>query len=626
MKQLMLAFIAWMSLAISAGAAAPKPALLMPSETLFVLSVPDWESAVQALEGSAVGRLWADPSFKPLRDKLMAGITEGVAGPLEKELGLKLSEFSGLLRGQLTLAVTQDKGEGAAAGKPGVVLVLDSGQESEALRELIATLKRKWIDAGRQIKSQRIRDVEFSSLIVRSAELSGFVGAVFQDATSDGNGEAAGTPGDELEIVLGQSESLLLIGNSAKTLERVLIRQAGGLVPSLEENPDFDLARGDGFADAIAFGWVQFTPIYDAMVRQAVASEAGGGGSPFAPRADKILEATGLNGLKSLAFRVNSGADGILGEVLVGVPRDARLGVFKALIAEAKDSAPPPFVPGDAVRFSRWRLDGRKAWDTLEAMVTGISPELGALLQMGMATAGKDKDPNFDLRRNLFGNLGDDFIMYEKAPQSTTLEGLGSAASLFLIGSPNAEELARAIKAGTGLLPIAPSEGGLDEREFLGRKIYSIPLPSIPSAAGAEPVKRSFSFAASGGYVALSEDTAILEEFLRGENTSGRPLREAPGLGDASQRVDGMGNGFFGYENQRENMRVLLETLKTDLGRIQQMLGSPGSDQAKDWLDFSLLPPFDAISKYFHFVVYSGRATPRALAWKFFAPTPPAAP
>jgi hypothetical protein len=623
MKQLMLAFIAWVSLGISAGAAAPKPALLMPSETLFVLSVPDWESAVQAFEVSSVGRLWADPSFKPFRDKLMDGITEGVAGPLEKELGLKLSEFSGLLRGQLTLAVTQEKGEGAAAGTPGVVLVLDSRQESEALRELIARLKRKWIDAGRQIKTQRIRDVEFSSLIVRSAELSGLVGAVFQDATGEGNGEASGVPGEELEIVLGQSESLLLIGNSAKTLERVLIRQAGGLVPPLEENPDFDLARADGFADAVAFGWVQFTPIYEAMVRQAVASEAGGGGSPFAPRADKVLEATGLNGLKSLAFRVNSGPDGILGEALVGVPLDARLGIFKALIAEAKDSAPPPFVPGDAVRFSRWRLDGRKAWDTLEAMVTGISPELGALLQMGMATAGKDKDPNFDLRRNLFGNLGDDFIVYEKAPRSTNLEGLGSAASLFLIGSPNAEELARAIKAGTSLLPIAPSEGG-DEREFLGRKIHSIPLPSIPSAAGAEPVKRSFSFAASGGYVALTEDTAMLEEFLRAENTSGRPLREAPGLGDASQRVDGMGNGFFGYENQRENMRVLLEALKTDLGRIQQMLGS--SDQANDWIDLSLLPPFDAISKYFHFVVYSGRATPRALAWKFFAPTPPAAP
>ncbi|MCF7765080.1 MAG: hypothetical protein K9N62_15535 [Verrucomicrobia bacterium] len=623
MKQLMLAFIAWVSLGISAGAAAPRPALLMPSETLFVLSVPDWESAVQAFEGSSVGRLWVDPSFKPFRNKLMAGITEGVVGPMEKELGLKLSEFSGLLRGQLTLAVTQEKGEGAAAGAPGVVLVLDSRQESEALRKLIATLKRKWIDAGRQIKTQRIRDVEFSSLIVRSAELSGLVGAVFQDATGEGNGEASGVPGEELEIVLGQSESLLLIGNSAKTLERVLIRQAGGLVPPLEENPDFDLARADGFADAVAFGWVQFTPIYEAMVRQAVASEAGGGGSPFAPRADKVLEATGLNGLKSLAFRVNSGPDGILGEALVGVPLDARLGIFKALIAEAKDSAPPPFVPGDAVRFSRWRLDGRKAWDTLEAMVTGISPELGALLQMGMATAGKDKDPNFDLRRNLFGNLGDDFIVYEKAPRSTNLEGLGSAASLFLIGSPNAEELARAIKAGTSLLPIAPSEGG-DEREFLGRKIYSIPLPSIPSAAGAEPVKRSFSFAASGGYVALTEDTAMLEEFLRAENTSGRPLREVPGLGDASQRVDGMGNGFFGYENQRENMRVLLEALKTDLGRIQQMLGS--SDQANDWIDLSLLPPFDAISKYFHFVVYSGRATPRALAWKFFAPTPPAAP
>ena len=62
---------------------------------------------------------------------------------------------------------------------------------------------------------------------------------------------------------------------------------------------------------------------------------------------------------------------------------------------------------------------------------------MAGLLQMMLSSAGKDKDPNFDLKKNLIGNLGDDFITYEKAPKSTKLEDLQKVPSLTLIGSPD---------------------------------------------------------------------------------------------------------------------------------------------------------------------------------------------
>ena len=43
----------------------------------------------------------------------------------------------------------------------------------------------------------------------------------------------------------------------------------------------------------------------------------------------------------------------------------------------------------------------------------------------------------------------------------------------------------------------------------------------------------------------------------------------------------------------------------------------------KDWLDFSLLPPFDQISKYFYFTVYAGSVNADGLSYKMFSPTPP---
>ena len=604
----------------------PRPGQLLPDDTLFVLAVPDWETAVAEFNRSAIGRLWNDPAVKPVKENFLERFSSELAGPLEKELGILFSDYSELFRGQITFAVTRSGLGENSDGKAGVMLLIDTKEESERLQRLVTELRAKWVESEREIRSERIRDVEFSSLIVRGGDFSGLLSTVFQE--SGVSGQSAGNSGeDEFEITFGQSGSLLLIGNSVKEMEKVLIRQSGGLVPALEEHPDFQIIRSEGFQDAVGFGWVHFNSIYDLLVRQAESSASSAQASnPFAPRTDKILAATGLNALKSIAVRVNGMENGIFSELFLGVPRQSREGVFEALVAEAKDSGPPPFVPLDAVRFSRWRLDGRKAWESFESMLSKVSPELGALVQMGLATAGKGKDPNFDLRSSLFGNLGDDFIVYEKAPRSATLADLNSAPAVFLVGSPKAEQLALALKAGAALLPVALDDSGLSEREFLGRKVYSIPLPTLPSIGGAVPVKRSFSFAATGRYVVLSSDVAMLEEFIRTGDSGNRSLRDKDGLNQAAQRVGGMGTGFFGYENQRENVRVTLETFKNDLARIEKLLsgGSKGtSASVTEWLDFSLLPPFETISKYFHFLVYSGGAVPQGLAWRIFAPPPP---
>jgi hypothetical protein len=40
-------------------------------------------------------------------------------------------------------------------------------------------------------------------------------------------------------------------------------------------------------------------------------------------------------------------------------------------------------------------------------------------------------------------------------------------------------------------------------------------------------------------------------------------------------------------------------------------------------MDFSLLPDFDSLAKYFYFTVYGGSANVDGLSFKLFAPVPP---
>ena len=115
---------------------------------------------------------------------------------------------------------------------------------------------------------------------------------------------------------------------------------------------------------------------------------------------------------------------------------------------------------------------------------------------------GKDKDPNFDFKRELVGNLGDDLITFQKNPRTNNLASLSSPPSLLLIGSPNAEKLADAIHTVTSSTLLGPMLGqsGGKEREFLGRKIYSVTLPGGLRPDGSM-AQNMMSYAAGGGYL-----------------------------------------------------------------------------------------------------------------------------
>ena len=329
-----------------------------------------------------------------------------------------------------------------------------------------------------------------------------------------------------------------------------------------------------------------------------------------------------------MAFNLRDSGEGCAVNLNLNVPEASRRGIFKVVSYDAKDASPPPFVPADAVKFSRWRLDLPKAWATLESTLTEAIPQAASFVKLIVDSAGKDRDPNFDLRKNLIANLGDDIVSYAKTPRKQTLADLGSPPSLILINSARPEQVASAIKALGAVMP----QPKVKEREFLGRTVYALNLP--PSQApGGKPIDRVLHYTASGGYVAMSTDVAMLEEFMRNGESAAKALRDTPGLREAAQKVGGMSTGLFGYENQAETMRAIIETLKKESGTLANLIsGSPlasrfgmGEDanKFKEWVDFSLLPSFDKIAKYFYINVWSGSTTAEGFNFKVYAPSPP---
>jgi hypothetical protein len=498
------------------------------------------------------------------------------------------------------------------------------------------------VDAGKPIKTETIRGVEFSIVPLTTNDVPKTLKPFFpqkQEIRELGR-EPDKKPASLGELVIGQHQSLLIVGTSAGAVEKVVARLTGGSLPPLADEVAFEANRLAVFRDAPLFGWFNAAKFFDVLARIPPAEP-----NPLAPSPVpelsllKLVSASGLASLKTAAFALRELNEGTTFEIFLGAPEASRQGILKILAAEAKDAGPPPFVPAETVKFQRWRVDGQKSVATLERMIKDLSPSmfntLNFVLNSGEEAARLD-DPNYNLRRDLVGNLGDDLISYDKAPRGDSPAEMEAPPSLLLIGSPNAEKLASALR---GLLVIRwPDAMRPQEREFLGRKIFSFKIPGLETSGSARPAPRTLSYAASGGYVAITTDIATLEQYLRSSEGQNKSLRELPGLIEAAQKIGGQNTGLFSYENQAETTRGSFEALRkgvTATATTSDNLGlgyNPVADSIpfsgpqrtfRDWMDYSLLPDFDQVAKYFHFTVFAGSANVDGISFKYFSPTPP---
>ncbi len=630
------------ALAATAGTEIPSPEKLLPEDTLALITAPDFAKAKEAWTNMPEAQLWNDPAMKPFKDRFLEKWREEIIQPFEKQYELKFDTYAAMLKGQVTWAALRN--DPAADAATSYLMLLDTKDKKEQLKTSLAELRKKCLESGKTVRSQTIREIEFTVLAVASNDIPSGVRNLLphtpevQELGSEPEKKPA--PGKS-ELFLGQYESLLIAGNSAKGVEKVVAALKGGNEPVLGGLAAYQADHAALFQNCPVYGWINAKALLEASNVLQPKKENPEAPNPFDVKPDKLLNAVGLAGLKTAAFGFRNSKEGSQVELFFRLPESARQGLLKVLVGEVKESGPPPFVPADAVKFQRWRIDARKTWAALEKLLTEVFPQATSVLNFLIDSANayaNQKQGGFDIRKNLIDNLGDDIITYDKAARNPGTGDSVSGPALFLIGSANAEQLSAALKGILVYLSLQASTPP-EEREFLGRKIFSVQLSpmAFPLPASAKPAPpRTLNYAASGGYVAMSFDSATLEEFLRATDTQGKALRDAPGFAEAAQRVNGPGTTLFGYVNRLETTRAFFNGVKkgtegsTNASTSTAAALVPGAaslaamDQGlKGLMDFSLLPAFDSVSKYFYCTVYSLNTSVDGLAFRIFAPTPP---
>ncbi len=623
--------IGWLGIASPLiGAAVPPAEKLLPPETLFVLSAPDWTRLMATLRQAPQARLWNDPAMKPFRTRLESKWTEEVVRPLERDLGIRFADYRALLQGQLTLAIlpedwlTKAGGDGA----PGLVLLLDVRDQGELLAKNLATLRQRLAAAGKPIRTEKIRDVEFAVVHLTTNDIPATVRRLLpqKQEVHELGANPAGKP-SATQLVLGQQGSLLILSTTTAAAEKVVARLSGAGSPTLAESAEFEAGRQALFRESPLFGWLNAKQLLELAVQSFGAGQNTAAPSPIPrPNLDKLMTITGLGGLKSLAFDYRDAGAGPLLGLFLNAPEATRNGLLKLLAVEAKDAAPPAFIPADVLKFARYRIAGQQVIATLEAALNELSPGTFNFLLKNANEAVRLDEPDYDLRKNIFENLGDDVITFQKPPQGKALADLEAAPTVVLIASPNADKLAASLK---GLFIVALPQGGSPQvREYLGRKIYTVKLSGVVGGDAANALH----YVANGGYVAFSSQAAALEDYLRSTDNQGLALRATAGFAAATEAVGGMGTGWLSYEDQRGTMRLTIDALThavaaTNRSEFDAVFASlipfaPPEAELKEWVDLSLLPDFNQIAKYYGFTVATGQASASGITFRYFVPTP----
>src|SRR6185312_4742157 len=150
------------TLTLNVSAAVPPVEKLLPDDTLFMATTPDFTKAREQYRASSQTQLWNDPAMKPFKEKFMAKLNETLIRPLEKDLGVKFEDYTNLAQGQITFAITQNGWPITEGAQPGFLFLLDTKDQSGQLKKNLADLRKKLVDSGRTVRTEKVRNIDFA--------------------------------------------------------------------------------------------------------------------------------------------------------------------------------------------------------------------------------------------------------------------------------------------------------------------------------------------------------------------------------------------------------------------------------------------------------------------------------
>lgn len=628
-------------------ASAAEPQHWLPPETVLVLHVPDLGQGLAGFTNLPMARLWRDPVMRAPAEQLAEWWREDLLTPLDRHWLVSLREWTGLVDGQVTFALIATPGSSRDW-----ILAADVGANSDRVTTNLARLRRTWLESGRSSRVETAQGQDIVVLMLPPEPLPADLRSALSSrpAFDESIAPAPVTPrtlppsapaaGAGVELCLAQARGLLLLGSSPRALAAVLARLRPNELPGLADQAAFARAVTAPVTRAPLWGWADAPTLLELMglrsPTNAISAETLASNPEAAlflsPGLNQLARAVGLGGMQSATFSLRDEAGGAFFDLRLTPQVRLPVSLLTALAGPPVELPPPPYVPADALEFDRVRWTSSLLPAALNQAFDDFSPRFASAINFLVETAdvaARLKDPDFNVREHLRAGIGEELLRWDRLVGDQG--GRQTVRRVLVLPSPAPERLTQALRALFVLFP--QGDGDAQEREFLERTIYSVPLPPLPGSTAPTEGLGTLYYAASPGYVVLSTAETLVEEFLRQGETTAKPLKDVPGLLAEQATVVGRGARVAGGWDDVALARTAWEKLRAqpDSGAalvpflpLPEFLGRALFEDAAVPLGNGL-PAFDAVARYFHRSYYALAVGSDGVSFRYYAPRPPGA-
>ena len=596
----------------------PETAKLVPPETVLLIDVHDLGRLKKQFEETSFYKFYKDPAMAPFFDDLKSKWREKSRMRKDKTLGL-LAGVDELPEGRVALAYVFNERLKDAKEQP-LLLITQWGRNINKIKEAVDKMVKKAVEDGDHRKNEDYRGIDITTIIRSSSRPFNYC---FIEDCLIGSGDL-----DVLRFVIAH------------------VKGAGS--PTLADEADYSATmRVVKRQDAEQINC--FVNIKQ-IIKTTINTDTKG-------KAKTMIGNLGLDNVTSFGCSIGPGAfpttsnRSSFGKAFLKI-RGQKKGITKMLEIESAPIRTPRFIPEAAYSVSFVNLNINNAYSELGNILSRFSPQLAAIMYMPLIPASGQGEPPVQIKDGIVEHLGSQIIIAQSINEPVSgADTTAEPTSLIAIATQNRSALEKSLSLLHDKILSANNPDA--SRQLLGHTIYLLDfqgfLPGLMPGArrpmqnptGREiPKMPKYAFTVTDTHLIFSKESTVEKAIRTLNSTQNASVESARWFNIAKSAIPSLA-GLVTLQNDKASgkyiwseMRNLRKQMKNKDKESSVEMGvgvRPGSafpqmmfSQAGVQLfDFSLLPEFDAVKKYFGLLALYGISKPDGFFFELRYLNPP---
>ncbi len=527
----------------------------LPPKVYALLTIPDVKNMKERSKKSPMLKLWNDPELAEFKDQIMSEVMN-ISDKINEHIGIGIKEILKIPQGEISIAFIEDS-EGQLAG----VSMIDYGDQEDNLFTLLDALKLGMDALNAEQSSNEIEGTEVTDFKIPSKDE-----------------EEEESAGKEKHLYYFTKDTFFVISNKESAIKDVLARWDGTHEETFANNENYKyiVQRTAEKDNTPSIVWYM-NPI---NLTQKMIQKYGQGNFQ-AQMALGFFPSLGLNKLRAVGGSLFESTEDFENISRTVICIDKPVTGFPAIFTcNTSHQAPPKWVPKNVASYNAVNWNVEAAYNSIETMVDSIQGK-GFFSLMINKLQNDENGPQIHIKNDIIDQLTgeiqivsayDPSVEKEAEAEEPSLNPNMGGKVLFSVGFKDGKAIGDLIKN------VIKTKGFPGEvREFQGATLYEMKDETSGISSG---------FTLHQGQFIFTSHIPMLEDVLRGTNGDNSLVdsEEYKAISAHFPRE----TSIISYQKQEDQIKMMYTLAKS--GVLSQFIPQ---------LDFTSLPDFDLIKKYF---------------------------